>query len=332
MNRIATSLMTLTASALLCQTLGAAEPTMEALNSRVNVLESRLITIEAAMKSDGSSYSYSNSAVLEATKGGQGSPATAPAATGATSTVGNETYVIQDGDTLGKIAEKFKVERKSLLEANRLSEGQPIYIGEMLMIPGAAPAPAPAPAGNMAETGKPADAKKDSVVIGETKKPAPVPAPAPASTKTHKIVKGDTLTSVAKKYNTSVESIKSANGLRSDAISLGQTLKIPTIETASNTTEKTTEKAPAPKQGQTNAFQYDNELLRAGDTYGYYTVNKGDNLYALARDFFTTMSELQRINRLGAGTTIFPGNEIIVPTAKYNAYHKTGKAGEVAKR
>ncbi|MDP4582869.1 MAG: LysM peptidoglycan-binding domain-containing protein, partial [Verrucomicrobiales bacterium] len=61
----------------------------------------------------------------------------------------------------------------------------------------------------------------------------------------------------------------------------------------------------------------------------YYTVNNGDNLYALARDFFTTMSELQRINRLGASTTIFPGNEIIVPTAKYNAYHKTG---EIANR
>lgn len=316
MNRIATTLTTLTASALLCQTLGAAEPTMEALNSRINVLESRITTLEAAMKSESSSYSYSNAAVLEATRSGQAGAT--PAANG--------TYVIQDGDTLGKIAEKFEIERKSLLEANRLSEGQPIYIGETLMIPGATPASNT----NMAEAGKPADAKKDSVVIGETKKPetAPVPAPAPVGTKTHKIVKGDTLTSVAKKYSTSVESIKSANGLRSDTISLGQTLKIPSTQTASTDTKP----APEKKQEQSNAFQYDNELLRAEETYGYYTVNKGDNLYALARDFFTTMSELQRINRLGASTTIFPGNEIIVPTAKYNAYHKTGEAGEMVNR
>jgi len=320
MNRIATTLTTLTASALLCQTLGAAEPTMEALNSRINVLESRITTLEAAMKSDSSSYSYSNAAVLEATRSGQAGAT--PAANG--------TYVIQDGDTLGKIAEKFKIERKSLLEANRLSEGQPIYIGETLMIPGATPASAPVPDANMAEAGKPADAKKDSVVIGETKKPvtAPVPAPAAVGTKTHKIVKGDTLTSVARKYSTSVESIKSANGLRSDTISLGQTLKIPSTQTASTETKP----APEKKQEQANAFQYDNELLRAEETYGYYTVNKGDNLYALARDFFTTMSELQRINRLGASTTIFPGSEIIVPTAKYNAYHKTGEAGEMVNR
>ncbi len=328
MNRIATTLTTLTASALLCQTLGAAEPTMEALNSRINVLESRITSLETAMKSESSTYSYSNAAVLEATKAGQSGTPTTP--TGGT-------YVIQDGDTLGKIAEKFKVERKSLLESNRLSEGQPIYIGETLMIPAAAAAPAPAPNANMAETGKPADVKKNSVVIGETKKPesapAPVPAPAPVGTKTHKTVKGDTLTSVAKKYATSVESIKSANGLRSDTISLGQLLKIPVAQTASNDTAPTPGKLkPEQKQEQANAFQYDNDLLRAQETYGYYTVNKGDNLYALARDFFTTMSELQRINRLGASTTIFPGNEIIVPTAKYNAYHKVSGTGEMVNR
>lgn len=312
MNRIATTLTTLTASALLCQSLGAAEPTMETLNSKITALESRIISLEAAMASD-SSYSYSNAAVIEATKGTQPSASTAT----------NGTYVIQDGDTLGKIAEKFKMERKLLLETNRLSEGQPIYIGETLMIPGAAPAPAPAPNANMAETSKPADAKKDSIVIGETKKKENItPAPAAVATKTHKIVKGDTLTSVAKKYKTSVESLKSANGLRSDTISLGQTLKIPTTQTAANQPKP---ESDTKKQEQASAFQYDNELLRADETYGYYTVNKGDNLYALARDFFTTMSELQRINRLEASTTIFPGNEIIVPTAKYNAYHKTGE-------
>ena len=64
-------------------------------------------------------------------------------------------------------------------------------------------------------------------------------------------------------------------------------------------------------------------------TYGFYTVAKGDNLYALARDFFTTMAELQRINNLGSSTTIFPGNDLIVPTSKYNAYHQKG---EVANR
>jgi len=325
MNRIATTLTLLSASALLSQTLGAAETSLEALNSRLSSLESRLTSLESSISNGGSSYSYNSDATREATKAGGGS-------TYAGTSVG-QTYVIKDGDTLGKIAEKFKIERKDLLEANRLSEGQPIYIGETLVIPGAevamseATTPLSAGSGTVADAGKPEQVKQSAIVVGETKKAAPAPvAPAPAATASvHTVGKGDTLTSVAKKYSTSVPSLKSANGLRSDTISLGQKLKIPSVQTASTASAPAT----APKNEQSNTFEYDNELLRPSETYGYYTVNKGDNLYALARDFFTTMPELQRVNRLGSSTVIFPGNELIVPTSKYNAYHKTG---EVATR
>lgn len=352
MNRIATTLTTLTASVLLGQTLGAVEPTLQSLDSRLGSLEARLISIEKALTEDQSSYSYNNAATLEATKGTTTSattplsatvPATAPAATTPASTA-SQTYVIQDGDTLGKIATKFGVERKALLEANRLSEGQPIYIGETLMVPAGAAAPAPAPAapatnvakttpqipappvptGQSADANKPAPAKQDSIVVGETKKTAP------ASTKLHTVAKGDTLTSLSKKYGTSVESLKTANGLRSDAISLGQSLKIPTVKAAEQASTTTTVSAPQPsKPAQSNSFQYDNPLLKQDESYGYYTVVKNDNLYAIARDFFTTMAELQRINNMGSSTVIKPGDDIIVPTSKYNAYHKEG---EVANR
>ena len=328
MNRIATTLPLLSASALLCPMLGAAEPTVQALESKIVSLESRVVALESALEEKSSSYSYSNTATLEATKGSQQIPAptvptpTAAAAAAPASGTG-QTYVIQDGDTLGKIAAKFNIERKSLLEANRLGEGQPIYIGETLMIPVAAAPSAPAaPATPTKETkvaadsGGPAPAKQASIVVGETK------APAPASTSTLTVAKGDTLTSLAKKHNTSVESLKSANGLRTDTISLGQTLKIPAATTSS--APAATAAAPT-KPAQNAAYQYDNPLLKNDETYGQYSVLKGDNLYALARDFFTTMGELQRINNLGSSTVIHPGDEIIVPTSKYNAYHKTGQ-------
>lgn len=324
MNRIVTTLPFLTASVLFSQTLGAAEPTLQSLEARLSALESRFATIEGSVQEGSNSYSYTNAATLEATKGSQSIPApaipSAPAGTPAAPAPG-QTYVIQDGDTLGKIAAKFSVERKALLEANRLSEGQPIYIGETLMIPvafaEASKTPAPAPA---ADAGKPAPAKQESIVVGETKKPAP------ATTTTHTVAKGDTLTSLAKKYNTSIDSLKSANGLRTDTISLGQSLKIPSAKAAAPaTTAAATAPAAPVKANQTSAFEYDNPLLKKEETYGYYTVEKGDNLYALARDFFTTMPELQRINNLGGSTIIRPGDEIIVPTSKYNAYHKTGQ-------
>jgi len=323
MKRIATTLTTLSASVLLGPTLGAAEPTLQALESRLGELESRIVAIEGALSGEqNSSYSYSDTAVIEATNA---SVATAPAAAvSAPST----TYVIRDGDTVGKIAEKHGIDRKALLEANRLSEGQPIYIGETLVVPGAiaaAPTPAPKPqAGSVAEANKPAPVKQDAIVVGDTKKPAASQptATGTSGTKTHKVVKGDTLTSVAKTHSTTVESLKAANGLRTDTISLGQTLKIPGSQA---TTGQAASGSPASKPDQSGAFQYDNPLLKNTETYGYYTVAKGDNLYALAKDFFTTMPELQRINKLGSSTIIRPGDDLIVPTSKYNAYHKTGE-------
>lgn len=336
MNPLVTTLPLLTASVLFGQTLKAAEPSLQSLEERLATLETRLISLEAALK-DGASYAYKESATREATMAG----VTVPAAESATGAVASgQTYVIQDGDTLGKIAAKFGVERKALLEVNRLSEGQPIYIGETLMIPSSAgvvsapvapaqketvTAPAPA-AGVVADAGKsaPIPAKQEAKVVGETKKPAP------ASVTTHTVIKGDTLTSLAKKYGTTVESLKAANGLRTDVISLGQKLKIPAgKETSVQASASAAEPAPkgeeSKKGEQVGQYDYDNPLLRKDETYGYYTVVKGDNLYALARDFFTTMPELQRINNMGSSTVIRPGDEIIVPTSEYNAYHKTGQ-------
>ncbi len=318
MNRISTCLTALTASAVLLHTAQSADVTVESLNSRMTAIESRLISIEEALQGQSGGYQYSDQATLEATNSGN---------TINLSANSGKTYVIQDGDTLGSIARKHGVERSALLSSNRLSEGQPIYIGETLVIPGEAPKAAPEVDNTkIAEAPKPAPVKKDAVVVGETKKPAPASTPGKTEKKVHIVAKGDTLMGISRQYKVDVNSLKAANGLRTDVIGLGQKITIPTgTSVASNTTapKKTTD---AKQDAQ---YEYENPLLNKGETYGYYTVNKGDNLYALARDFFTSMAELQRVNRLGAKTLIYPGNELIVPTSKYNAYHQNG---EVAQR
>jgi len=59
---------------------------------------------------------------------------------------------------------------------------------------------------------------------------APAPAPAPSYSgggSSHTVAAGDTLFSLSRRYGTSVTAIKSANGLNSDLIRVGETLTIP---------------------------------------------------------------------------------------------------------
>lgn len=73
---------------------------------------------------------------------------------------------------------------------------------------------------------------------------------------------GDTLYSIAKKFNTTVPKLKEANNLVNNMLSIGQKLIIPLIE----------------------------------DTT--YVVKKGDTLYSIARKFNITVDELKKLNNM----------------------------------
>lgn len=60
-------------------------------------------------------------------------------------------------------------------------------------------------------------------------KPTPTAPPPPPKPKAryHTVKKGDTLYGIGRKYGVTISKIKSTNGLRSDLIRIGQTLRIP---------------------------------------------------------------------------------------------------------
>jgi cell wall-associated NlpC family hydrolase len=66
----------------------------------------------------------------------------------------------------------------------------------------------------------------------------------------HSVARGDTLTSISKRYNVDVNAIRQANTLASDSISIGQILKIPVLQ-------------PAPSTGPTGT----NDLRGAAERY-----------------------------------------------------------------
>ena len=105
------------------------------------------------------------------------------------SNVPNNVYVVRKGDTLWSIANNFNVSVNDLKSANNKSNNS-LSIGEQLIIPGKS--------------------------IGEN-----------VSTTIYTVKSGDNLYSIAKRYNVTVNEIKSLNNLTSNILSIGQKLSIP---------------------------------------------------------------------------------------------------------
>jgi len=100
---------------------------------------------------------------------------------------------------------------------------------------------------------------------------------------TYTVARGDSLWSIARKFNVSVEDLKLANNLSSSLLNVGQVLKIPTQD------EPIT-----------------------GD-YVVYTVSSGDSLYSIANRYGVSVNELIEYNNL-ASTNLSIGQQILIPS------------------
>ena len=105
---------------------------------------------------------------------------------------------------------------------------------------------------------------------------------------THKVDWGDTLYSLAARYNTSVAAIVAANNLgNANVIRVGQTLTIPQGSQAGVT--------PQPGQQQT------------------YTVKPGDTLYRIAAQYGTTTNAIAQANGIVNPAFIRDGQRLVIP-------------------
>jgi membrane-bound lytic murein transglycosylase D len=104
----------------------------------------------------------------------------------------------------------------------------------------------------------------------------------------HRVSKGETLSSIAERYKTTVAAISKANNIRSrQLINTGQRLRIPLSGG----------KVYSPKSRET------------------YTVKKGDSLWLIAQKFNTDVETLKRINNLKS-SNIVVGQTINLNVAK----------------
>ena len=158
---------------------------------------------------------------------------------------------------------------------------------------------------------------------------------------TYVVKSGDSLWSIAKKYATTVNELKSLNNLTSNNLQIGQTLKVPTNTTSVEANTYTVKSGDslwsiAQKYGTTvaNLKSLNNltsDVLQIGQTlrvpssesgasFGIsstnqtYTVKSGDSLWNIANRYGTTVSKIKSLNGLSSDNLsigqilLIPGN------------------------
>ncbi|MBQ8891536.1 MAG: LysM peptidoglycan-binding domain-containing protein [Bacilli bacterium] len=205
-------------------------------------------------------------------------------------------YIVQRGDTLYSIASKFNITVDELKKANNLTSNA-IIVGNELIIP------SPSELDNNLEgldeedkmyinyTVKKGDSlysiasnyntsvdiikdinnlTSNTLQVNQILK---IPTSSTSSTidyNNYTVVKGDSWYSIAKKFNTTVNTIIDLNNLTNNNLSIGQILKIPNTEGT-------------------------NEEI---SNYTTYTVKKGDSLYTIASNYNTSINAIKDLNNL----------------------------------
>jgi membrane-bound lytic murein transglycosylase D len=130
-------------------------------------------------------------------------------------------YTVKRGETLTSIARKLRVSRAELAGANHLSVTARVRPGQDLIMP-RAPATLLA-----ARTERPAPSEVASrAITGSAKVASSAPVRASNAPITYRVKRGDTLSSIARLFDTTVERIKSLNRLSGSMIRPGTKLTI----------------------------------------------------------------------------------------------------------
>jgi LysM repeat protein len=206
-------------------------------------------------------------------------------------------HKVKKGETLTSIAQKYNMTVEDLKEANDLQNGRILVGQELTVLKPEKSASTVEPAPIVAE--KTTEAKETKV---------PKKTIAPEMTARHKVKKGETLTSIAQKYNMTVEELKEANDLQNGRILVGQELtvlkpekSVSTVEPAPIAAEKTTEvkETKVPKK------------TIAPEMAARHKVKKGETLTSIAQKYNMTVDDLKEANDLQNGKILI-GEELTV--------------------
>lgn len=190
-------------------------------------------------------------------------------------------YIVKKGDSLWSIASKNNTTVDNIKKLNNLSSNN-LSVGQVLKLS--------------------YDAKKEDI----------------KESNIYTVKKGDSLWLIANKYGTTVDELKNANNLKSNTLSIGQTLIIPekkentnkisyvvkkgdSLWLIANKYDTTVEKIKSTNDLKSNTLSIGQVLvIPSSSEFITYTVKKGDSLWLIANKYNTTVDNIKKLNNLSS--------------------------------
>ena len=190
-------------------------------------------------------------------------------------------YIVKKGDSLWSIASKNNTTVDNIKKLNNLSSNN-LSVGQVLKL------------SYDTENG---DIKESNI---------------------YTVKKGDSLWLIANKYGTTVDELKNANDLKSNTLSIGQTLIVPekkentnkisyvvkkgdSLWLIANKYDTTVEKIKSTNNLKSNTLSIGQVLvIPSSSEFITYTVKKGDSLWLIANKYNTTVDNIKKLNNLSS--------------------------------
>jgi membrane-bound lytic murein transglycosylase D len=208
-------------------------------------------------------------------------PGSGAAEKASSSPAGAGDYIVQPGDTLSGLAQRWGRDVQSIRRANRMQAGESaLKPGQRILLPGnSKQSPAPGPAGRSGA--------------------------GPSDGAQHVVRAGDTVYGIAGMFGVSVQDMCDANNLDRGKPNIrpGMHLLIPGNAGAGVPAGRT----PAPSPGA------DSGQEKARTTGRVVTVKAGDSLYSIAQANKVSLEALRSANRLQTDARLKPGQKLVLP-------------------
>ncbi|RUM31500.1 MAG: hypothetical protein DSY42_02605, partial [Aquifex sp.] len=268
-------------------------------------------------------------------------------------------HIVKSGDSLWKIAKKYKISLKELYELNPhirkkkfLKPGQKICIGKLKkkknkvqrkfivykVKKGDSLIKIAKKFGvKVSDIKKLNRLKSNRIYVGQTLKIPIVSKREKQIAKsdlkkskrksfiTYRVKRGDTLIKIAKRFKVSLKDLKKINNLKSDKLYVGQKLKIPV-----KGSRVYKSRGGKPVRRYISGKRVVLEKVRR-KVYLRYKVRRGDTLIRIARKFRTSVREIKRANRLRSNR-IYVGQILKIPVYKYVFIERVAKVPKISLR